>query len=240
MKTVFKRISMVMATAVSLVFASAAANAEVLPDPTSADFCQRAQQLLATTEIVSENNVFDNMPDYRSSKPSAEPGQSVKTYQVVTYKGDTPIVVSCKVKTSDHIQDVYGEDKAGQQNICALLTGMLKDQAVAELLSAGNPGAADIARNFAVEQTEPVVTGRSYLADFQPVTEAADGTITLHSPGLQVEWDSWWWYVLPDKFVGQTYCHLPTADLIKGVATGDMSPGLTVTTVDDAPTTPQG
>jgi len=220
------------------VFAAAgtmAAQAETMPDVTSTEFCQKAQQLLANTSMVSTNEIFDNMPAYRASKPSVDP---LLTYQVVTYEGATPIVVSCKVKAVDHIQLTYGEDKAGPQDGCPKIATMLKDQAVAELLAEGNPGAAEIVKGFEIATTESVLMGSDYLADFQPVTEA-NGKTTVHSPGLQVDWDTWWSYVMPDRFLGQTYCHLATPAYLKAIATGDLQPGILVTTVDEAPTVPQ-
>ncbi|MEC9375910.1 MAG: hypothetical protein VYA80_06015 [Pseudomonadota bacterium] len=206
-----------------------------LPDPESNRFCSIVQKILSNTSIESINTIFDNMPDYRSSKPSVSP---LNTYQVITYSGATPIVVSCKIKTSDHLQSEYGEDAAGKQRYCPEISKLTLQQAITEL-ETENADAAVIAANFVVDDTEPYATGQSYLGDYQPIAEDDTGTIHITSPGLQSNWNnfpiSW---ILPDELLGQTYCHFPTVDFLKAVATGEIEPGLTVTTSEDAPTQP--
>jgi hypothetical protein len=43
---------------------------------------------------------------------------------------------------------------------------------------------------------------------------------------------------LPEKFEGQTYCHLATVAYVKALATGEIEPGTKMTTADDAPVQP--
>ena len=212
------------------------ANAQntVLPDSTSPDFCIAVQHILADTKIEANNEIFNNMPDYRHSKPSPNP---LMIYQVVTYDDVGPIVVSCKVKTADHIRAEYGEDAAGEQRYCPVVTRMLQAQAVAELQQ-WNPDAAAVAAGFVIDETEPYLMGSSYLADFQSSYADDDGTIHLRSPGLQTNWEDWLIWIMPNRVRGQTYCHLPTVAYIKRLATGTTEPGATITTVDDAPTQP--
>jgi len=231
------RIATVTFTAVaSMAFAQTALATKALPAAESEEFCQVAQQILANTAQVSTNEVFDNMPDYRASKPSVDP---LLTYQVVSYSGATPVMVSCKVKTADHLIAQYGDGAAGEQTGCPALSAIIRAEAVAELNEAGNTEAAAAAQAIVLDNNEPYITGSSYLSDFELSYAGDDGKTHINSPGLQVEWESWWAYVLPEKFVGQTYCHLATTQYYKALATGEMQPGLTMTTTDDAPVTPQ-
>ena len=206
-----------------------------LPDPESEEFCQVAQQILANTEMVGENEIFTDMPAYRHSKPSPDP---LKIYQVISYSGATPVLVSCKLKSADHIQEVFGEAAAGAQLGCPVITKMTQDQAAAELEAAGNAEAAAVVKTFVLEQNEPEMTGSGYLSDFELSFVGDDDVIHINTPSLQVDYSSLWSYVLPEKFIGQTYCHLATATYMKALATGDMQPGIVMTTADDAPVTP--
>jgi hypothetical protein len=214
---------------------TAVAEAANLPDPTSDRFCVEVQKILGNTDIEGANEIFDNMPDYRASKPSPNP---LMIYQVITYDDVGPIVVSCKVKTVDHLQTEYGEDAAGPQVYCPAVTGMLQQQAIAELTAEGNTAAATAAEGFVIDETEPYLMGSDYLSDFQPVYMGEDGATHLASPGLQSEWDSWISPFMPDRFLGQTYCHLTTVDYMKRISKGEAEPGKTLTTADDAPVTP--
>jgi hypothetical protein len=228
--------SLILLATTSLIAATAAfAQPTTLPDPTSPEFCVAVQKIVANTDIEGTNEIFNNMPDYRHSKPEPNP---LLIFQVVTYDDTGPIVVSCKVKSSDHLLAEYGEDAAGEQLTCPVVTEVVKQQAVAELR--GNPEAQAVAESFVIDATEPYLTGQAYLSDFQPSYTAEDGTIHFASPGLQSDYEGLMSWVMPDRFIGQTYCHLPTANYMKRIAKGEVEPGATLTTADDAPVTPPG
>jgi hypothetical protein len=212
------------------------AQSDVLPDSVSAEFCQTVQKIMASTAMVGENTLFTDMPEYRHSKPSADP---LKIYQVVTYSGDRPVMVSCKIKGAAQIRSVYGEDAAGEQRYCPEITRMVQAQAIAELQQEKLPEAAEKVRAFVVDENEPFMTGRDYLADFPLSYVTEDGLVHLNSPGLFHDYDSWTTWILPEKFEGQAYCHLPTVDYLKGLATGEIQAGTVMTTADDAPVVPQ-
>ena len=234
-RPVYRTLCALLATSCLVYSGATASAAGSLPDPTSDEFCVAIQHLLANTNVDATNEVFDNMPDYRSSKPSPDP---LMIYQVVTYDDKRAIAVSCKVKTADHIKATYGEDAAGEQLYCPSATAALKAQAVAELEMENPPEVAERARAFVVDKNEPYMMGSSYLADFQLSYVGDDGAVHLSSPGLQTNWDDWVIWIMPNRLRGQTYCHLPTVSYIKALATGALEPGTLITTVDDAPTTP--
>lgn len=207
-----------------------------LPAPTSEEFCRAAQQILASTSLTGTNTIFTDMPEYRHSKPSADPH---RIFQVVTYDGATPVVVSCKVKTAAHLRAVYGPDAAGAQQSCPDLGRRVQRQAEAELAAAGETAAAARVAAIVIEDNEPYAAGSSYLADFALTTEDADGTLHLNSYGLFQNYDSWITRFLPWQVQGQHYCHLATVDYLKGVGRGDIAPGGLFTTAEDAPVTPR-
>ena len=208
----------------------------VLPAPASADFCKAAQQILASTTLTGSNTVFTDMPEYRHSKPSADPH---RVYQVVTYAGSMPVVVSCKTKTAAHLRAVYGPEAAGTQYFCPDLGRRVQRQAVDQLTAAGETEAAARAATFVVDDNEAYMTGRGYLADFELSFRADDGIVHLNSPGLFQNYDSWITRFLPWQVQGQSYCHVATVDYVKALARGTIQPGTVITTVDDAPVTPQ-
>jgi hypothetical protein len=207
-----------------------------LPPPASADFCNAAQQILASTTLTGTNTVFTDMPEYRHSKPSADPH---RVYQVVTYAGSMPVVVSCKTKTAAHLRAVYGPEAAGTQYFCPELGRRVQRRAVDQLTAAGETDAAARAAAFVVDDNEAYMTGRGYLADFELSFRAGDGNVHLNSPGLFQNYDSWITRFLPWQVQGQSYCHVATVDYLKALARGDIQPGTVITTADDAPVTPR-
>jgi hypothetical protein len=223
-----------------LIFAalsvSAHASDEVLPDSTSTAFCQAVQRIMANTDRAGDNTLFTDMPEYRHSKPSADPHN---IYQVVTYDGQRPIMVSCKIKGAAHLRSAYGEDAAGEQLFCPEIARRVKTQAITELRQEGNMEAAEAAEAFVIDENEPFMTGRDYLSDFELSYRGDDGAIHFNTPGLFHDYDSWTTWILPENFEGQAYCHVATATYMKLVATGESEPGTIITTADDAPVTPR-
>ncbi len=202
---------------------------------TSPQFCIWVQQGLASTTQVGENTIFDDMPSYRHSKPSIKP---LRLYQVVTYAGSMPIVVSCKMKTAAHLRATYGASAAGDQLFCPDIARMLQQQAADELRSENNTDAAARVMEFIIDRDEPFISGQAYLKDFRTIYRGADGTTHVASPGLYQDYDSWITMFLPEFLKGQSYCHLATVESLKAIATGQSQPGVTITTKDDAPVRP--
>jgi len=219
-----------------LLAQSVTAQNVVLPDPTDPNFCQAVQKYMSSTSVDSENTVFTDMPEYRHSKPMVKP---LQTYQVVSYSGATPVMVSCKIKGAAHIRAYHGDDAAGEQLYCPDVTRLLQSQLVSELLQVGKNDIASKVAALIVDDNEPFMTGRDYLADFELSYVADDGTVHLQAPGLFHDYDSWTSWILPEKFEGQAYCHLASPDYMQALAAGEMQPGIVMTTADDAPVTPQ-
>jgi len=66
------------------------------------------------------------------------------------------------------------------------------------------------------------------------------GAVHFNSPGLFQNYDHWITWFLPDRFQGQSYCHIASVGYMKALAKGEMEPGTIITTTDDAPVTPGG
>lgn len=211
-------------------------HAAPLPAADSPAFCVAAQQILASTQMVGKNTLFTDMPAFRHSKPRVDP---LEIFQVVSYAGNMPVMVSCKVKTAAHLRAAYGSKAAGKQLYCPDMTRQIRAQAVSELRAANQAAAAARASAFVIDENEPYVTGRSFLADFRLSYRGDDGAVHIGSPGLYQDYDSWITSLLPENFQGQSYCHLASVNYLKALASGEMKPCITMTTVDAAPVRPK-
>jgi pimeloyl-ACP methyl ester carboxylesterase len=209
------------------------------PAPDSDRFCVVMQQRMTGTELTPANTLFMDMPAYRSSKPDIRP---LRTYQIVTYQGATPIRVSCKMKTAAHLRSEYGAETATTQQSCAAMARSLQADAVSRLRAANLHDAAKRAAELIIDDTEAYATGRAYLASYPLSERDAAGRIHLSVPGLFQDYDSWFTPLLPRIVQGQSYCHVPTSEYLSALARGEQQPGMIVTTDSDAsvaPPTPQ-
>ena len=209
--------TLLLTTTVALASAiiSTSATALTLPASASPQFCIAVQQALASTTQVGENTVFDDMPSYRHSKPSIKP---LRLYQVVTYAGPMPTVVSCKMKTAAHLRAIYGAKAAGDQLFCPDIARLLQQQAADELRSENNADAAVRVMAFMIDRDAPFITGQAYLEDFRTVYRADNGAIHVSSPGLYQNYDSWITTFLPEFLKGQSYCHLATVESLNSTS----------------------
>lgn len=110
------------------------------------------QQRMAGTRLTGRNRVFDDMAEFRHSKPRVQP---LEIFQVVTYVGTDPVRVSCKLKTAAHIRAVYGDAAAGAQRSCPDITRVLQAEAVGRLRGANQAEAATRAAQFIVDADDP-------------------------------------------------------------------------------------
>ena len=146
-------------------------------------------------------------------------------------------MVSCKMKSAAHLRAAYGSLAAVEQRFCPDITRLVRAQAVT-VLRQTNKWAAEQAARFVIDENEPYIAGRAYLAEFLLSYRSPDGRVHLGSPGLFQDYDSWITPLLPKIFQGQSYCHLATLEYVMALATGVMQPGTVVTTADGAPVTP--
>lgn len=231
MNTLCRPLSFLLAVAAAI---PAAAATPELPGPDSTEFCATVQKILANTDMAATNTVFTVLGDYGASKPTVDP---LTTFQLVSYRDNLPIMVSCKVKTAAHLRAVHGDDAARQQRFCPDVTRLLQAQAVAKL-RATDAAAADRAAAYVVDDNEPYATGRSYLGDFQLSYVGEDGAVHFNSPGLFQNYDAWFTWMLPERLQGQSYCHVPTAEYIEALATGAMQAPLDIVLDETLDVTP--
>jgi len=180
------------------LLALASGGALAADDWTLDTFCSEVQRVTARTNVKANLTIHETSQDYRASKPGIEP---VEIHQYVTpdAKG-RPKMISCKVKSVDHLKSAYGAGAAGAQGTCEQVTRSVVEQARAR---AG--AAAPVVR---VDPEEQVWTGSSYLSPFELLSRDASGTLHVHTRYMRIDWDDWRWYVMPDRVRGHLYCHL--------------------------------
>ncbi len=215
------RHAILMLVSTALAIGATMASATPLPDATTDTFCTAVQEILAGTTVPSELTVYPDIASFRQSKPTPRP---LTISQVITVdEQGRPKMVSCKVKSADHIRSEYGEDAGGPQRYCREITVMVHARVV-ENLEAEEPGLAATVRGYVIEPDEPYTTGRMYLSDFPLAFADSDGNLHINTQSLQVNWDDWHYWIMPNVLRGQTYCHLITPEHLEALARGQAQP----------------
>jgi hypothetical protein len=175
-------------------------------------FCSEVQRVTAQTNVKANLTIHKTSWEYRHSKPGIEP---VEIHQYITpdAKG-RPKMISCKVKSVDHLQAVYGPKAAGTQGTCEQVTRSVVEQARAR-------AGAGAKRSVIVDPEEQVWTGSSYLSPFELLSKDASGTLHVHTRYMRIDWDDWRWYIMPNKVRGHLYCHVIAPDYLARLLQGE-------------------
>ncbi|MEX0827886.1 MAG: hypothetical protein WD005_02935 [Haliea sp.] len=199
------------------------------PVITHDQFCQRAQQLMTGTRLLSENVVYTDWAAFRKSKANELP---LTTHQFVNRKmadGETldiPVTVSCKLKTAERIN--HGLIRSGnpdttlaanQERTCKAI-----NQATWRQLSANLPAQqVQLAqRQLVFDEDEVTWIGPFWLRPFpyQVAYLDEDGKTHIRSKALYTEYSVF--IPMPDSFKGTHYCHLIAPEYLSALATGKL------------------
>lgn len=182
------------------------------------EFCSVVQRRLEGTTMVSANV---NHPDYEAFQQSKAEVQPLRTEQFIEYRDPTakadPMRISCKVKTADHLNEVFGAGTAKESGSCEMIHREMAAAVAASLA----PGAAKIAVTDIVFDADDIkYMGSQWVSPYQYVYRDAAGKIHLKSKALLVNWTDIRFKLAPDRFRGAHYCHLIAPEYLAKLMTG--------------------
>jgi hypothetical protein len=193
------------------------------------EFCTEAQQIIAGTTLRAENVLHVDKQAFAASKPSARP---LRTEQFIAYEDEAralPKIVSCKMKTSDHIATEYGAEATRGEGLCAdinrhTLERVLRSMSAAEqrrlLFKRGT--------HVVFDAEERTTDGSVWLAPFPLTSVGADGALHIKTRSMRNDWLDPALAQAPARFKGTRYCHLITpqylARLLRGATLPDEHP----------------
>jgi hypothetical protein len=189
--------------------------------------CISAQAITSGSSVVPQVIVHTDYDAFVKSKPVARP---LQLEQYVWYADDShqqPRMVSCKMKTADHLQAEYGANAAGTEASCAavnerILKSLLSGMSRAERLRLR----FDQGRNIVFDADDVTNDGPSWLKPFSIAYADAQGRLHLKSKGMQNDWLDPRYLSAPVKFRGTRYCHLVAPPYLARVLRGDIEPEL--------------
>mgnify|MGYP000911671777 CR=1 FL=1 len=200
--------------------------ADVAFTATTPQFCAEVQRRVAGTQQPLRNVVHDEFQSFVKSKPSVKPLEPQQYVEYADASRTQPRRISCKLKTADHINAVYGNGAAATQeneNACREInrTTIL---AVFRALDPGTRSRLVVPpHRFMLDGDENRIMGSGWIEPYPFAYAGADGAVHLHAKALLVRWDDWRWQLAPDKFRGTHYCHLIAPEYARSLMTGEVS-----------------
>jgi hypothetical protein len=189
------------------------------------EFCGNAQQWIAQTDMQAKVVVYDDREAFVESKASIEPLTVPQHFSNPEVSAGIPKVVSCKMKTAEQINAVYGTDRAvaGSSQSCeTVLSRMLEARFAQNSTQAAVLNRSD----FVIDDEDSTFIGPMWLDPwpFEPTSVDDAGAIHLLSKSLYVP-DAWY-IPMPESFKGVYYCHIISPVYLDALITGSLPPGV--------------
>ncbi len=193
---------------------------------TTARFCSEAQRLITASRVPAANTVYTDRDAFVSSKASARP---LETRQYGAYEDEARTrlkMVSCKMKTADHIRTEYGADQAGADESCASINQRSLDAVLATLTRAERRRLkfGGKAGRIVVEPDQVVDNGGDWLKPFALAWIDAAGALHLSAKGMNKGWLDPRYSSADPRFRGVRYCHLAAPEYLRRLVLGDATP----------------
>jgi hypothetical protein len=200
--------------------ASEAASAATAPVSDKA-FCLRAQRLLTATTLEPAVVRHETWQSFKDSKSTVRP---FEIHQFVTADAATkrlPVLVSCKIKSADHIVATYGASAAAAATRSCAEIDRDTVRRVFATLTPGERARAKLAPGDIVYDDElRSYIGPRWLAPFD-YAYASGGRLHLATKTLAVDWNDVLWKWAPEKVRGVHYCHNVAPEYLRRLVLGE-------------------
>lgn len=193
---------------------------------TTETFCVDAQKAIVGATIGARNEIHTDAAAFTKSKPVVRP---LTTTQYVwpdsAAPGAAPMMVSCKMKTADHLVSEYGEGAAGEDIGCSGVNALTL-QSVLVSLSAAERRRLVFKGRKQVRMDPDIVTamGPVWLEPFPLARLDEQGNMYLQSKAMRNDWLDPRYLQAPPQFRGTRYCHLIAPEYLKKLLLGEAKP----------------
>jgi hypothetical protein len=189
--------------------------------PSMSEFCAAVQHYMAGTSLPVINVVQTDYEAFVLSKAQVKPLETQQFAWPVSNTDTTTKMLSCKMKTADHIRAEYGEAAAGEEQTCAGYNRLTYDAVLAGFSGAERKRLAfDGGRNVVFDPDELTTSGPVWLEPYAMVYVGADGALHVKGKGMRNDWTDPRYFNAPVRFRGTRYCHLIAPDYLRDLLTG--------------------
>jgi len=176
---------------------------------TTPDFCSEVQrQLAGATQVAVTTRLHTDFQAFVKSKAKIQPLEVEQFVQYEDAAATQPMRISCKTKSPDHINAVYGAGSATGDGSCRDVNRNIIMSVWATLSAQQRAGARLPPWRILLDGDDVTVRGSRYVAPYPFVYLGDDQQTHVLSIALRVNWDDWLWKWAPDRVRGAHYCHL--------------------------------
>lgn len=187
----------------------------------SDEFCAHVQRFMASTSVDIVTELYSDYEGYVESKPKVAP-LTVAQYEYVAEDASGTKIISCKLKTADHIREQYGSEAAGEESTCAAASRAML-QAEWDDFRSVDRGLDVWIQKVTVREEKPAWIGPLWLRKLkQPLLFEDEGSYVVRAPGFHVDWTDWRFAWAPDVLRGNHYCHFVAPSSLRAAMLGQL------------------
>lgn len=198
----------------------------VLPSPpvTDAAFCREAQRAIVGTALAADNEVITDFEAFVKSKPVARPLQTRQFVHTEDGVPGRPRMISCKMKTADHLVTEHGAASAGADIGCSGVNRLTLERVLAAMRPAERRRLRYAPQQVVFDEDIVTTQGQVWVAPFPMARLADDGTLHIRSLTMRNDWLDPRYASAPPQFKGTRYCHLIAPEHLGRLLRGEVAP----------------
>lgn len=194
------------------------------PPVTDAAFCREAQQSIVGTALAADNEVITDFEAFVKSKPTVRPLQTRQFVHTEDGAPERPKMVSCKMKTADHLVTEYGADAGGADIGCSGVNRLTLERVLAAMTPTERRRLRYAPQKVVFDEDIVTTQGQVWVAPFPMVRLAEDGTLHIRSLTMRNDWLDPRYASAPPQFKGTRYCHLIAPEHLARLLRGEVAP----------------
>jgi len=184
------------------------------PPLTDGGFCARAQAAIVGAVPPAETEVFTDFTAFTKSKPAVRPRDTRQYVRLQDGDPQRPVLISCKMKTADHIVSEYGAGQAGEDRGCRYVNELTLRAVEASL-------PRSLHRTVVFDEDVVTTDGPVWLAPYAYARVDAAGVLRLQSKAMKNDWLDPRYANSPPQFRGTRYCHFVAPEYLRRLLQGE-------------------
>lgn len=194
------------------------------PPVTDAAFCREAQQAIVGTALAADNEVITDFEAFVKSKPTVRPLQTRQFVHTEDGAPGRPRMISCKMKTADHLMTEYDAASAGADIGCSGVNRLTLERVLAAMTPTERRRLRYAPQKVVFDEDIVTTQGQVWVAPFPMVRLAEDGTLHIRSLTMRNDWLDPRYASAPPQFKGTRYCHLIAPEHLARLLRGEVAP----------------
>ncbi len=191
-------------------------------------YCIAAQRLVTRTEIPVRLQLHDDFTAFVKSKALID-GPVIQQYNWRDASGRI-VGISCKLKSADHLNRVFGPASAGPDGRCQDMNRAVFEH-VAPRAADPDPAYSRVVfepDELAGDESEPGMTGPDWLRPYTATWVDDSRTLHIRAKGFVVDFDDPRYAQAPPRFRGVHYCHFLAPQYLRELLLGMAAPGAVI------------